>query len=226
MEVGNGMMFAANVVDGLVHQLGGNGLQHACQRALSTVDQQRLQEGDAIATPVAGKLTTETKYQFIVHTVPPFYNHPVSNPSKRNPNHEDSMATNAATQDDNRKDNIHKLSESLLAQSYRSALVVASTLRSKIQHDISNDNDSRNLRVVTPLLGAGCRGFPLPVAITVAARTLMDKDWANTMIITENDSNHRTENMTVAFAIPNGEVRKQLVEALDRESDPYSSSSS
>ena len=63
MEVGNGMMFAANVVDGLVHQLGGYPLAQECAPL-------QCPEGNAVVTSAPGEL----EFDNLIHTVPPFYN--------------------------------------------------------------------------------------------------------------------------------------------------------
>lgn len=67
MEVGQGMMFAANVVDGLVHQLGGATLR----KQLATIAE--CPEGEAVITTHADD--DALPFSTIVHTVPPFYNH-------------------------------------------------------------------------------------------------------------------------------------------------------
>lgn len=66
MEVGQGMMFAANVVDGLVHQLGGASLR----KQLASIAE--CPEGEAVVTTHAND--DALPYSMIVHTVPPFYN--------------------------------------------------------------------------------------------------------------------------------------------------------
>lgn len=65
MEVGNGMMFAANVVDGLVHQLGGATLAKELESELEK--RIRVDEGQAVWTTGVGD------YLHLVHTVPPFF---------------------------------------------------------------------------------------------------------------------------------------------------------
>eukprot|EP00980_Cylindrotheca_fusiformis_P004139 scaffold902_cov147-Cylindrotheca_fusiformis.AAC.4 len=65
MEVGNGMMFAANVVDGLVHQLGGTALARELEAEIGK--RRRLDEGQSIWTSGVGD------YAYIIHTVPPFF---------------------------------------------------------------------------------------------------------------------------------------------------------
>jgi O-acetyl-ADP-ribose deacetylase (regulator of RNase III) len=67
MEVGQGMMFAANVVDGLVHQLGGANLR----KQLAAIGE--CPEGEAVMTTHDDD-DSALPFSKIVHTVPPFYN--------------------------------------------------------------------------------------------------------------------------------------------------------
>jgi O-acetyl-ADP-ribose deacetylase (regulator of RNase III) len=65
MDVGNGMAFSANVVDGLVHQLGGKALARELESQLA--NRKRIDEGQAVWTGGVGE------YRYLVHTVPPFF---------------------------------------------------------------------------------------------------------------------------------------------------------
>ncbi|KAG7374939.1 macro domain containing protein [Nitzschia inconspicua] len=203
MEVGNGMMFASNVVDGLVHQLGGKELQRALQQVLEELGVTQLQEGQAVATTAqVGTFHKTTGYQYIIHAVPPFYQHQ----NNTTIIDDDSMVTTTTSE--------------ILAETYRNALQVATRLAPKIQqkmysnqnhqhHDDDDndddDDDAFRIRIATPLLGAGCRGFPTTVAIRVAADTLT----------TYSAPSGNMPKMTVAFAIPDGDIRQQLVNALN-----------
>ena len=180
MEVGDGMMFAANVVDGFVHQLGGKELQRECQDALRSLGKETLSEGQAISTKAVGKLAKETPYSRIMHAVPPFFKH----------EHNTGIPDNITT-------------EEVLATTYHSALDVAAEIG-----DSGNSKDDGILRVATPLLGAGCRGFPVDVAIDVAAKALLGSETA------ASNTNNNVPT-TLAFAIPSGEIRQQLIEAFD-----------
>jgi O-acetyl-ADP-ribose deacetylase len=76
MEVGDGMLFAANVIDGIVHQLGGWRLAMEC-RLLPMVNmekEERCPVGHAVVTGPGGTLL-QAHFDWIVHTVPPFYRH-------------------------------------------------------------------------------------------------------------------------------------------------------
>ena len=205
MDVGNGMMFASNTVDGLIHQYGGKSLQEECRRAImlsscsndngdsaSTGDnsrhRRRIDEGTAIETNVVGKeLIDISRYKKIIHTVPPFYHH-----HKKNQNQSDN------NYDNNDNDNV----DFLLAECYRNSLNVAimssitsPPLTSNTTLDMNNtspitststniDTDTgANLRLACPLLGAGCKGFPIDRAIQIAAKTTIE--WMMNM----NDNN-------------------------------------
>ena len=79
MELKEGMMFPFNVVDGLVHQLGGWKLALHCYMLPTTKEDERCPVGQAVSTPPGGKLLA-AEYDKIVHTVPPFYAHDSCNP--------------------------------------------------------------------------------------------------------------------------------------------------
>ena len=85
MEVGEGMLFASNVVDGLVHQLGGWQLGLECQWLPVLQENEheggeRCPVGHAVATG-PGSSALQEHFDTIVHTVPPFYlHHPGNDP--------------------------------------------------------------------------------------------------------------------------------------------------
>jgi O-acetyl-ADP-ribose deacetylase (regulator of RNase III) len=188
MEVGDGMMFAANVVDGLVHQLGGRQLQKVCQETLQSHPNGRLSEGQAIHTTAVGELTEQTPYNVIVHAVPPFY---------KQSNNTD-ITNNVTT-------------EAVLAATYHNALNVAAVQGSP--SSTSTDSNHR-IRIATPLLGAGCRGFPVDVAMEMAAMALLEQPGP---AIQESIDDVP---MTLAFGIPNGEIRQKLIATFDRQQRP------
>mmetsp|Transcript_54195 Transcript_54195/g.80470 ORF Transcript_54195/g.80470 Transcript_54195/m.80470 type:complete len:161 (-) Transcript_54195:324-806(-) len=68
------MLFAANVVDGLVHQLGGWRLAWACNSVPNVNGEEKCPVGHAVSTSPGGSELCE-EYDEIVHTVPPFYEH-------------------------------------------------------------------------------------------------------------------------------------------------------
>lgn len=155
IEIRDGMMFPPNVVDGLVHELGGWPLRAQCMM------HSKVDVGQAVATgPGGSKLRQE--YDRIIHTVPPFYKY-----------HEDP--------------------ERFLSECYRNAMQLAF--------------ECDNLRVACPLLGAGCRGFPLEVAIQIAAKESVT--WRDTT---------EYENCVLAFGIPDLNNANTLIDAIvDRE---------
>jgi O-acetyl-ADP-ribose deacetylase (regulator of RNase III) len=186
MSVGSGMMFPANTVDGLVHQLGGKQLLKVCQ---DTIRQQPsmttiIPEGQAVYTPAVGNLSTETQYNHIIHCVPPFYD-------------KENNATNKDVS-----------SSILLADTYRNSLHAVSTI---VRQEQGNNNST--IRVACPLLGAGCRGFPVEEAIEVAAKTLFSDGNEQEQ---QSDDKEGTD-IVLAFGVPSGEIRNQMVGAFNME---------
>jgi O-acetyl-ADP-ribose deacetylase (regulator of RNase III) len=171
MEVGDGMLFASNVVDGLVHQLGGWKLELACKWIGN-----KCPEGTAVMTG-PGNQELAQQYDHIIHTVPPFYHH-----------YDDGDA------------------DDCLRSCYQESLQLA--LTSLGQGGDSSSPSSSTLRIASPLLGAGCRGFPLHVTIDIAATEAID--W-----MTKSDSSDDSTEMTVAFGIPEPSTAVHLVDALN-----------
>lgn len=255
MEVGNGMSFASNTVDGIVHQYGGKELKRECEAALSSAwigGSKSVEEGMAISTPAVGpKLREASGYDILVHTVPPFVDQDYRSKSKNKSDSVESI------------DDMEAISEHnnfLLAECYRNSLKTAAAV----------SPSSQLLKIASPLLGAGCRGFTTERAIQVAARattqwvmeatttidhgkveeivtpaTSDDDRKTNYMNNTPNtfsswkrwfgggnsESSHlktfhgddiaSCRSMTLAFGIPDGELRKQLIEAIDREMERH-----
>jgi O-acetyl-ADP-ribose deacetylase (regulator of RNase III) len=198
MDVGQGMMFAANVVDGLVHQLGGKELQHELSLVGSSPGS--CPEGMAVWTRVPESTELRSHYEAIVHTVPPFYGHS---------------------------------DHALLEKCYQSSLQLiqehATSIASTFEDDDDDDqqqgtsNSRTTIRVACPLLGAGCRGFPSGEAMERAAAVLVDACHATAATATASmvDDNDKSSSIsrptiTLAFAIPSGELRTTLVETIDR----------
>lgn len=277
MEVGKGMFFASNTVDGIVHQYGGNELKLECERALLSLNKMstrdiisgvinnngggggRLEEGMAIPTKAVGQeLLDASRYDILVHTVPPFFNQNYQNQHNNNNNDDDlDLDTNENDRDQH--------NEFLLAECYRNSLRTASL-------SSPSSSSSSILKIACPLLGAGCRGFPLEQAINIAAKTTIDwmmmatttteaattdtKSMTNMTDKTSNannndnttakiqspalsslltrcfgggddklqqqDDKHEHEHelpqsVTLAFGIPDSEIRERLIEAIDQE---------
>eukprot|EP00401_Gymnodinium_catenatum_P033272 CAMPEP_0117516330 /NCGR_PEP_ID=MMETSP0784-20121206/31039_1 /TAXON_ID=39447 /ORGANISM="" /LENGTH=248 /DNA_ID=CAMNT_0005312173 /DNA_START=95 /DNA_END=838 /DNA_ORIENTATION=- len=74
MEAGENMFYPAQVVDGRVHALGGDGLRQACQAFPELEPGVRCRVGGAVVTPAVGEL--QRFYSQIIHTVPPMYGTP------------------------------------------------------------------------------------------------------------------------------------------------------
>jgi len=191
MEVGTGMLFPVSVVDGLVHQRGGWQLQAELQwKRLTCADQEQLCPiGTAVTTTAAGALSEQ--YDSIIHTTPPFYQH----------HHHD----------DDVHDHDHPETH-LLARCYESALSQALyPSGAKLHHH----QQPKHHILATPLLGAGCRGFPIASACSVAAEAVVP--W----MLRANAQHHptpppRDQVVTLAFGLLEETVAVQLVEALDR----------
>lgn len=74
IDTHDGMIFPFNVVDGLVHELGGWKLDLSCFLVSKNENGERCSVGEARLTrPGGDKLARE--YDYIVHTVPPFFDH-------------------------------------------------------------------------------------------------------------------------------------------------------
>ena len=79
IDTHDGMIFPFNVVDGLVHELGGWKLDLSCFLVSKNKNGDRCSVGEACLTgPGGDKLARE--YDYIVHTVPPFFEHYEGNP--------------------------------------------------------------------------------------------------------------------------------------------------
>ncbi len=204
MEVKDGMLFPFNVVDGLVHELGGWKLAWHCYMMK---DHENGGEkgvkcpiGHAVITPPGGK-DLEKSYDAIVHTVPPFYEYPEgefdADPSE------------------------------LLANCYRKALLLCMSsesidadkktfqFMSQGRYEKQYDGEQASqLQIASPLLGAGGRGFPIGKAIEVAA--VESLRWRNNVF--ENiPMEHRTKKLVLKFGIPQLEIAQKLIDAISNE---------
>ncbi|KAL3816451.1 hypothetical protein ACHAXA_001033 [Cyclostephanos tholiformis] len=200
MDVGSGMLFAAQTVDGLVHQLGGTRLRAECSLVVARrrrggnnpsrhdVDcYDRCPVGTAVVTSSGGN-DLRRLYDAIIHTTPPFYDHPPP-----------SLTMTGV--DDEGYESRRLRSRELLGSCYRESFELAfgdamsDDMVDKREYDLVDRmrNSMRrlllprrpkghsptsadvvlsrrvNMRVAVPLLGAGCRAFPKDVALDVAA---------------------------------------------------------
>jgi O-acetyl-ADP-ribose deacetylase (regulator of RNase III) len=175
MEVGTGMLFASNTVDGLVHQLGGWRLALQCRLlpVMAQDDDEKCPVGHAVATGPGGS-DLQRHFDWIVHTVPPFYHH-YPNP------------------------------EQFLLDCYHNAFAVAF---------------EKGSQVCSPLLGAGCRGFPVEIATNLAAKASMR--WCHQQALTTRTIQQQQQQQheeTLAFAIPDIAIAQQLIESMEKNAD-------
>ena len=185
MDVGDGMMFSAAVVDGLVHQLGGIRLRAECKLKgmLRGAGSAACPEGTSIVTSAGGP-ELQAEYDSIVHTVPPFFKHPP---------HEDCDVVE------------------MLRQCYRSSFGLA--------FGTFDDQIAEDQRVAVPLLGAGCRGFPVDIAVKVAAEE--SAKWVHSslddgaaMLSEESGSGQQV----IAFGLLEEDIARQLIDGIEKSS--------
>lgn len=183
MEVKRGMLFPFNVVDGLVHELGGWRLAWHCYllppHTNNNASHDRCPVGEAVATPPGGR-ALQQEYDGIVHTVPPFYEH-------HDPDTHDGRTP-----------------EQALEESYRNSL--------ELCEETSARTNATPSRFAFPLLGAGGRGFPLEVAINIAASQSVQ--WRNKVDFDDRASNGQPK--VLAFGIPNMENAQKLSAAISK----------
>ena len=115
----------------------------------------------------------------------------------------------------------------LLDSCYQSALRLAATIPVHSKNNNSHHDASAELRVATPLLGAGARGFPMDVAIQVAAKASWrwlheensDVDLANVDAGSDNSCTNKvseTRKMTLSFGLLDPSWANDLLEAYTR----------
>ena len=180
MDVGEGMMFSAAVVDGLVHQLGGVRLAAECKlKGLMRGGGVTCPEGTSIVTSPGGS-ELRAEYDHIVHTVPPFFKHPPK---------EDCDVVE------------------MLRSCYRSSLDLA--------FDTFEYGSVEEQRVAAPLLGAGCRGFPVDIAIKVAAEESVK--WMH-QPLDECDISSEAGQKVVAFGLLEDDTALKLIDAIEKSS--------
>ena len=170
MEVGQGMLFSMNVVDGMVHTLGGWKLAMECKM------KGPCEEGQAVLTSAGGEELRD-HYDKIIHTVPPFYEHHVSTKE-------------------------HSTPEECLALCYRNSIDMA-------EEEACTRNE--NVFIAFPLMGAGCRGFPIDPAVEVAAQ--QTAEWLRQEQSSSLSAFPLTT--TLAFGIPESEKANTLINAIE-----------
>lgn len=80
-------------------------------------------------------------------------------------------------------------------------------LRSCYRSSLELAFSTGEIKVACPLIGAGARGFPLEIAIEVAASESIR--WRDGPL---NDNNFNTENQVLLFGIPDPEVGERLAD--------------
>jgi O-acetyl-ADP-ribose deacetylase (regulator of RNase III) len=234
MDVGNGMLFPAAVIDGLVHQLGGRRLQNECSmlpkhsfsRAYSNQQSQTtLRDDQEVKCPVGAAVVTSSgdkalkaEYDIIIHTVPPFYKYPPS------ANKEIQRLLDTGEEPFDGETWSYKLLLSCYHKSFdlafqqrdidRSSSVLCNLLNRFGYH---RRTPPENQRVAVPLLGAGCRGFPTSVAIEAAAKE--SAAWLTKTSDGDNSSTKSTENNTPQHRSPQSDcvIAFGLLEPHDAE---------
>ena len=245
MDVGSGMLFAAESIDGLVHQLGGLHLRAECslvpthQYSYAYINQQselydsnvqddekrsaKCPVGTAVATS-SGGIELQKHYDTIIHTTPPFYNYPPS----ITPELKEALGIDIDSDDDS---SIHSWSKELLKSCYRQSFKAAFDNNSNNDTGIQNSFISNSLslfglnnkqhigktgkRVALPLLGAGCRAFPKEIALDVAA--IESASWLHSSDGSEEENTDEDEIDVVAFGLLEEEDARHLSDRLEKE---------
>ena len=160
MDVGSGMVFPAQTIDGMVHQFGGETLRTECLSiipppphwlancinnnnnygvVMSKEETRKLcPEGMAIKTSAGGP-NLQLHYDTIIHTPPPFYNHPpLPIPNNIVPKKNELKESNKDDDDDDNS-KVHAWSKELLRLCYRHSFILA------FNHDNSSTNSSSSV---------------------------------------------------------------------------------
>eukprot|EP00578_Thalassiosira_sp_NH16_P029723 CAMPEP_0181076506 /NCGR_PEP_ID=MMETSP1071-20121207/456_1 /TAXON_ID=35127 /ORGANISM="Thalassiosira sp., Strain NH16" /LENGTH=358 /DNA_ID=CAMNT_0023157693 /DNA_START=180 /DNA_END=1256 /DNA_ORIENTATION=+ len=238
MDVGGGMLFSAEAIDGLVHQLGGLRLRAECalvpthRYSKAYANQQTqpeskendrensIENGDDAKCPVGTAVITspggaelQKHYDAIVHTTPPFHNYPPTMAKDL----KEILGIEKSSE-------LHSWSRELLRSCYRQSFILAfgnnnSRVADKQNSFMSNpfgflqfDKPSAQQiqRVAVPLLGSGCRDFPKDVALEVAA--LESASWLS------NDNCQKMKDVEniVVFGLLEVEDAEELSAKLER----------
>ena len=196
--VGSDMLFPAQTVDGMVHLVGGAALRQELDHVLGGCP-----VGHAVLTTTAPGEQFSDYYHAIVHTSTP---NNVSRPPQQRPAGDSDMTY--TNNPNNNEFDPEDEAQLLLTQCYSSAL------QQGLGSAATIGMHPRNILLATPLLGAGCRGFPIPLACTVAARAAMS--WfhdPSTVPVTETTLPH-SRNISLAFGLLEEATAEQLVREL------------
>mmetsp|Transcript_25333 Transcript_25333/g.45684 ORF Transcript_25333/g.45684 Transcript_25333/m.45684 type:complete len:372 (-) Transcript_25333:261-1376(-) len=251
MDVGSGMLFSAEAIDGLVHQQGGLRLRAECSLvpthdyAHAYVNQQateaEVKNNDTISDslhtndmkakcPVGTAVMTSPggdelrqHYDCILHTTPPFYNHPpqMTKELKQTLRIEEEVS------------DLHSWSRELLRSCYRQSFHLAFENNTQMEEKSSFFRNPLGLfgfgkpptsthpmrqRVAVPLMGAGCRAFPKDLALEIAA--LESASWLSTFDLehtkeAEKRNDADESDMAVVFGLLEREDAEALSEQLE-----------
>lgn len=162
MDVGAGMVFPAQTIDGLVHQFGGEQLRSEClaiqppptcplwldnygKHVMSEeveTTKKLCPEGKAVQTSSGGP-NLQVHYDTIIHTTPPFYNYPPPLPlPHKYAILEESNNKNNDDNDDDDSNKVHAWSKELLRLCYRHSFDLA------FNNNNTNNNCINNNRSV------------------------------------------------------------------------------
>lgn len=233
MDSGDGMMFGAETVDGLVHLHGGLRLRGECglvgthpsagfyvdQQASASSDNGTMRVHDnpqgRVKCPVGMAVVTSpggdelrSRYDAIVHTTPPFYRYPPTLSDEL-----DRLIGCVDIEDEHRE---HSWSRRLLSSCYRQSLELAFRGRSEEEGVLQSlsrmlrpaEPELSNRRIAIPLLGAGCRGFPNDVAVEIAA--LESSRW-----LSDADDNEMKEEEAIVFGLLEGKDASNLSKKIE-----------
>jgi O-acetyl-ADP-ribose deacetylase (regulator of RNase III) len=217
MEVGNGMLYPVSVVDGLVHQLGGWKLAAACRwnqqqstfRSMLRTQQQQQStsnssNGKNAACPIGTAVYTTLACSELLEQ----YNAIIHTTPPFYLHDENPIQQ--------------------LDSCYQSALRLAATIPVHSKNNNSHHDASAELRVATPLLGAGARGFPMDVAIQVAAKaswrwlqgesndTELDANVDSGNVTSSTNKVSETRKMTLVFGLLEPSWANDMMEAYTR----------
>ena len=167
MEAGDGLLYPAQAVDGVVHALGGAELRRRLNELPShkimappaggdskhrtLVEEVRCAEGNAVVVTTAGCCELERMFDMICHTVPPFW---PRNQRNSTPDTCSDTSTDTSTW--------QRTMRSCYISSVN-ALVGATAVSG-----LDSRADTPGLWIATPLLGAGARGAPVAAAAEAA----------------------------------------------------------
>lgn len=153
MDAGSGMLYPAQVVDGLVHQHGGSALRDALRSAAPILEERpngdhlRCRIGDAVLTAAPQTLP----FDVIAHTPPPFYH---------------------------LQENKHAAAKLCVANRWESQLVSCYVSGVRVAAEAAEQAGKSTLALATPLLGAGARGAPTQQAARLLVRAFRSPQMA------------------------------------------------